>query len=43
MGERRGSAYTLYLRSGGGAVSRFDAFELGGDEFAPDRALRTLE
>ena len=32
--------YTFYLRSGGGPVSRFEAFELGGDEFAPARALR---
>jgi hypothetical protein len=36
------SIYTFYLHSGGGYASTFEAFELGSDEFAPDRALRLL-
>jgi hypothetical protein len=34
--------YTFYLCSGDGRASTFEAFELGGDEFAPGRALRML-
>jgi hypothetical protein len=36
------SIYTFYLCTGGGCASTFEAFELGGDEFAPERALRML-
>ena len=34
--------YTFYLCSGDGSASSFEAFELGGDEHAPERALRLL-
>jgi hypothetical protein len=34
--------YTFYLCAGDGAASSFEAFELGGDEFAPERALKML-
>jgi hypothetical protein len=38
----RAAIYTFYLCSGDGCSSTFEAFELGGDEFAPQRALRLL-
>lgn len=34
--------YTFYLCAGDGGAASFEAFELGGDEFAPARALRML-
>lgn len=34
--------YTFYLCSGDGAATSFEAFELGGDEHAPARALKLL-
>jgi hypothetical protein len=36
------SIYTFYLCSGDGCASTFEAFELGGDEFASERARRML-
>jgi hypothetical protein len=36
------AVYTFYLHSGDGRGSTFEAFELGGDEFAPEWALRML-
>jgi hypothetical protein len=36
------SAFTFYLCSGSGSASRFEAFELGGNEFAPEQAVRML-
>lgn len=34
--------YTFYLCTGDGSSTSFEAFELGGDEFAPARALKML-
>jgi hypothetical protein len=34
--------YTFYLCSGDGASTSFEAFDLGGDEYAPERALQML-
>lgn len=36
------SIYTFYLCSGYGTSTSFEAFDLGGDEYAPERALRLL-
>lgn len=36
------SIYTFYLCSGDGASISFEAFNLGGDEYAPERALKLL-
>jgi hypothetical protein len=34
--------YTFYLCASDGRSTTFEAFELGGDEFAPQRALEML-
>lgn len=34
--------YTFYLCSGDGAANSFEAYELGSDTYAPDRALKLL-
>lgn len=36
------TVYTFYLCSGDGAATSFEAFDLGGDEHAPERALKLL-
>jgi hypothetical protein len=36
------SAFTFYLYSGCGSALRLETFELGGDEFGPDQAVRML-
>jgi hypothetical protein len=36
------AVYTFYLCRGDGASTSFEAFELGGDEQAPGRALKLL-
>lgn len=34
--------YTFYLYRGDGAAASLEAFELGSDEYAPERALKML-
>jgi hypothetical protein len=38
----RAAVYTFYLCSGDGRAATFEAFVLGGDEYAPQRALKML-